>query len=55
MAAAGALVVGAGSAGAHPAVGKFVEAGGSNYRGVGQKYILGSDRDRGLRIFKFNG
>jgi PA domain/LVIVD repeat len=42
-------------------VGKFVEAGGSNYWGVevhkfgGQTYILGSDRDRGLRIFKFNG
>jgi len=42
-------------------VGKFVEAGGSNYWGVevhkfgGQKYILGSDRDRGLRIFQFNG
>jgi hypothetical protein len=42
-------------------VGKFVEAGGSNYWGVevhkfgGQTYILGSDRDRGLRIFTFNG
>jgi hypothetical protein len=42
-------------------VGKFVEQGGSNYWGVevhkfgGQTYILGSDRDRGLRIFKFNG
>src|SRR5215218_489262 len=42
-------------------VGKFVEEGGSNYWGVevhkfgGQKYILGSDRDRGLRVFKFNG
>ena len=42
-------------------VGKFVEAGGSNYWGVevhkfgGQKYILGSDRDRGLRIFQFSG
>jgi hypothetical protein len=42
-------------------VGKFVEQGGSNYWGVevhkygGKKYILGSDRDRGLRIFKFNG
>jgi hypothetical protein len=42
-------------------VGKFVEAGGSNYWGVevhkmnGKTYILGSDRDRGLRIFKFNG
>ena len=41
-------------------VGKFVEAGGSNYWGVevhkqgGEKYILGSDRDRGLRIFKFD-
>ena len=38
-------------------VGRFVEAGGSNYWGVevhrmnGQTYILGSDRDRGLRIF----
>jgi hypothetical protein len=42
-------------------VGAFVEEGGSNYWGVevhkfgGQKYILGSDRDRGLRIFKFGG
>ncbi len=42
-------------------VGKFVEAGGSNYWGVevhklnGTKYILGSDRDRGLRIFTFPG
>ena len=42
-------------------VGKFVEAGGSNYWGVevhkfgGKKYILGSDRDRGLRIFQFGG
>ena len=42
-------------------VGKFVEAGGSNYWGVevhrkgGVKYILGSDRDRGLRIFTFDG
>ena len=42
-------------------VGKFVEQGGSNYWGVevhkfgGQKYILGSDRDRGLRIFQFSG
>lgn len=42
-------------------VGRFVEPGGSNYWGVevhkfgGQKYILGSDRDRGLRIFKFDG
>ena len=42
-------------------VGKFVEAGGSNYWGVEvhkmgtQKYILGSDRDRGLRIFKYTG
>ena len=42
-------------------MGKFVEAGGSNYWGVevhklgGEKYILGSDRDRGLRIFKFDG
>jgi hypothetical protein len=40
-------------------VGKFVEAGGSNYWGVevhkmdGKTYILGSDRDRGLRIFTF--
>ena len=38
-------------------VGRFVEAGGSNYWGVevhemnGTTYILGSDRDRGLRIF----
>ncbi len=42
-------------------VGKFVEQGGSNYWGVevhkfgGKTYILGSDRDRGLRIFTFNG
>jgi hypothetical protein len=42
-------------------VGAFVEPGGSNYWGVevhkfgGKKYILGSDRDRGLRIFQFNG
>ena len=41
-------------------VGAFVEAGGSNYWGVevhrigNQKYILGSDRDRGLRIFTYN-
>ncbi len=40
-------------------VGAFVEQGGSNYWGVevhrlgGTKYILGSDRDRGLRIFTF--
>ena len=40
-------------------VGAFLEKGGSNYWGVevhkmgGQKYILGSDRDRGLRIFQF--
>jgi PA domain/LVIVD repeat len=40
-------------------VGAFVEAGGSNYWGVEvhklgkQQYILGSDRDRGLRIFKY--
>jgi hypothetical protein len=40
-------------------VGAFVEAGGSNYWGVevhklgNQQYILGSDRDRGLRIFKY--
>jgi hypothetical protein len=42
-------------------VGVFVEDGGSNYWGVevhkigDQQYILGSDRDRGLRIFRFNG
>jgi hypothetical protein len=42
-------------------VGAFVEAGGSNYWGVeihklgGKTYILGSDRDRGLRIFTFGG
>jgi hypothetical protein len=42
-------------------VGAFVEEGGSNYWGVeihrigGKKYILGSDRDRGLRIFTYNG
>ena len=42
-------------------VGAFVEQSGSNYWGVevhkrgGQKYILGSDRDRGLRIFTFGG
>jgi hypothetical protein len=41
-------------------VGAFVEAGGSNYWGVevhrfgGTKYILGSDRDRGLRIFRYD-
>jgi hypothetical protein len=40
-------------------VGSFVERGGSNYWGVevhnmnGKKYILGSDRDRGLRIFEY--
>ena len=40
-------------------VGAFVEPGGSNYWGVevhemsGKTYILGSDRDRGLRIFTF--
>ena len=40
-------------------VGAFVEAGGSNYWGVevhklgNKQYILGSDRDRGLRIFKY--
>ncbi len=42
-------------------VGAFVEAGGSNYWGVeihklgGKTYILGSDRDRGLRLFTFGG
>src|SRR3712207_3086892 len=42
-------------------VGAFVEPGGSNYWGVEvhkigtQKYILGSDRDKGLRIFTFGG
>ena len=42
-------------------VGAFVESGGSNYWGVEvhrlgrTKYILGSDRDRGLRIFRFDG
>ena len=41
-------------------VGAFVEPGGSNYWGVevyklgGARYILGSDRDRGLRIFTYN-
>jgi hypothetical protein len=41
-------------------VGAFVEPGGSNYWGVevhrigNQEYILGSDRDRGLRIFTYN-
>src|SRR5215208_6823357 len=40
-------------------VGAFVEPGGSNYWGVevhkmdGKKYILGSDRDCGLRIFQY--
>ena len=40
-------------------VGAFVEKGGSNYWGVevhkmgGKTYILGSDRDRGLRIFEY--
>ena len=49
------------NAGGLKEVGKFVEAGGSNYWGVevhkmnGTTYILGSDRDRGLRIFTFNG
>ena len=39
----------------------LVEAGGSNYRGAeihklgGKTYILGSDRDRGLRLFTFGG
>jgi hypothetical protein len=42
-------------------VGAFVEEGGSNYWGVelheigGTQYILGSDRDRGLRIFTYGG
>jgi hypothetical protein len=42
-------------------VGAFVEKGGSNYWGVevhkmnGTTYIPGSDRDRGLRIFKYVG
>ena len=42
-------------------VGAFVESGGSNYWGVevhrlgGTQYILGSDRDRGLRIFRYDG
>jgi hypothetical protein len=41
-------------------VGAFVENGGSNYWGVevhrmnGTEYILGSDRDRGLRIFTYD-
>ena len=41
-------------------VGAFDKQGGSNYWGVevhrigGKKYILGSDRDRGLRIFTYN-
>ncbi len=41
-------------------VGAFVEEGGSNYWGVeihrigNKQYILGSDRDRGLRIFTYN-
>ena len=40
-------------------VGAFVEEGGSNYWGVevhrlnNTEYILGSDRDRGLRIFRY--
>ena len=40
-------------------VGAFVEQGGSNYWGVEvhrlgtKEYILGSDRDRGLRIFRY--
>lgn len=40
-------------------VGAFVEPGGSNYWGVevhelgGRQYVLGSDRDRGLRIFRW--
>lgn len=42
-------------------VGAFVETGGSNYWGVevhtigGKQYVLGSDRDRGLRIFRWEG
>jgi hypothetical protein len=41
-------------------VGAFVEPGGSNYWGVevhrlgGKQYVLGSDRDRGLRIFSYS-
>jgi hypothetical protein len=42
-------------------VGAFVEEGGSNYWGVevhkigNTQYVLGSDRDRGLRIFRWVG
>ena len=47
------------TAGGLKEVGSFVEQGGSNYWGVevhklgGKTYILGSDRDRGLRIFEY--
>jgi hypothetical protein len=40
-------------------VGHFVETGGSNYWGVevhrlnGEQVVLGSDRDKGLRVFRF--
>ncbi|MBC6450508.1 PA domain-containing protein [Actinokineospora xionganensis] len=43
-------------------VGAFIDEGGSNFWGVevwkdenGEKYILGSDRDFGLYVFKYNG
>ncbi|CRK55139.1 hypothetical protein [Alloactinosynnema sp. L-07] len=43
-------------------VGAFIDQGGNNFWGVevwkdetGQKYILGSDRDFGLYIFRFTG
>ena len=42
-------------------VGKYIAEGGNNFWGVevhklgGKKYILGSDRDRGLYIFQYTG
>ena len=43
-------------------VGRFIDEGGNNFWGVevhkhpnGQKYVLASDRDHGLYIFKYTG
>ena len=43
-------------------VGAFIDQGGNNFWGVevwkdenGQKYVLGSDRDFGLYVFRYNG
>ena len=42
-------------------VGRFIDAGGNNFWGVevhklgGTKYVLASDRDAGLYIFKYTG